>query len=120
MGNTGLIRLPSEYIYLDGPGIESLHAQIIETVETSRTTTTQWCGAPRPSSHVRPIVPRVRRRTGADSVLARARQRADYGALLGMQTTAWECHQPFHRDRARTIPPRLMLADLICATSARP
>jgi hypothetical protein len=34
-------RLPVEYIYLDGPGIESLYAQIVDAVETSRTTTTQ-------------------------------------------------------------------------------
>jgi hypothetical protein len=34
-------RLPVEYIYLDGPGIESLHAQIVDAVETSRTMTTQ-------------------------------------------------------------------------------
>jgi hypothetical protein len=34
-------RLPLDYIYLDGPGIESLYAQIVDTVETSRTTTIQ-------------------------------------------------------------------------------
>ena len=34
-------RLPVEYIYLDAPGIESLYAQLVDTVETSRTTTTQ-------------------------------------------------------------------------------
>jgi hypothetical protein len=35
------IRVPVDYIYLDGPGIESLHAQLVDTVETSRTMTTQ-------------------------------------------------------------------------------
>jgi hypothetical protein len=41
MESTRAARLPVEYIYLDGPGIESLYAQIVDTVETSRTMTTQ-------------------------------------------------------------------------------
>ena len=41
MGKIKLARPPVEYIYLDRPGIESLHAQIVDSVETSRTTTTQ-------------------------------------------------------------------------------
>jgi hypothetical protein len=41
MANINPVRLPVEYIYLDGPGIESLYAQIVDTVETSHTTTTQ-------------------------------------------------------------------------------
>jgi len=32
---------PVEYIYLDGPGIESLYAQIVDDIETSRVKTTQ-------------------------------------------------------------------------------
>jgi len=35
------VRLPLEYIYLDGPGIQSLYAQIVDSIETSRLTTTQ-------------------------------------------------------------------------------
>lgn len=62
--------------------------------------------------YVRPFVPRSRRRTGADSVLARTRQRSDDGALFGMQAAASECDQRFHRDRTRAIPPHLILADL--------
>jgi hypothetical protein len=41
MANIRSFRLPIDYIYLDRPGIESLYAQIVEAVETSRTTTTQ-------------------------------------------------------------------------------
>jgi hypothetical protein len=41
MANLKSSRLPVEYIYLDVTGIESLYAQIVESVETSRTTTTQ-------------------------------------------------------------------------------
>jgi hypothetical protein len=35
------VRLPIDYIYLDRPGIESLYSQIVNRLETSRTTTTQ-------------------------------------------------------------------------------
>src|ERR1019366_4483779 len=41
MANMRPGRLLVEYIYLDGPGIESLYAQICGFVETSRTTTIQ-------------------------------------------------------------------------------
>jgi hypothetical protein len=41
MANIMHPRLPVEYIYLDGPGIESLYAQVVDAVETSRTTTIQ-------------------------------------------------------------------------------
>lgn len=41
MANVRVARLPVEYIYLDRDGIESLYAQIVDAVETSRTTTIQ-------------------------------------------------------------------------------
>jgi hypothetical protein len=41
MANIKSVHSPVEYIYLDGPGIESLHAQIDDSVETSHTTTSQ-------------------------------------------------------------------------------
>ncbi len=41
MSSIKLGRPPVAYIYVDGAGIESLYAQIVDSVETSRTTTTQ-------------------------------------------------------------------------------
>lgn len=47
MASVRPVRLPLEYIYLDGPGIQSLYAQIVDSIETSRLTTTQKASAGR-------------------------------------------------------------------------
>jgi hypothetical protein len=41
MANIKPVRCPVEYIYLDSSGIESLYAQIVDSVETAHTTTIQ-------------------------------------------------------------------------------
>ena len=41
MADIRSMRGPVEYIYLDRPGIESIYAQIFESIETSRVTSVQ-------------------------------------------------------------------------------